>query len=134
MQKTNPLIPVGLTCLILTACRSDETVSAYGAANIEWRLQEMDGQVFTSAATLRFSEPGHIVGSAPCNTYSATMDAPYPWFDAQQLSLTRMACNDLTIEHQFLQALQDMTLSEVSAGTLILSNVAGREMVFTAAE
>ena len=128
------LIPLGLIGLSLAACRSDETISAYGAADIEWQLTEMDDQPFAATATLYFPEPGRIAGTAPCNTYSATMDAPYPWFDAQQLSLTRMACNDLTIEHRFLQALQDMTLSEVSAGTLILSNVTGREMVFTAAE
>ena len=48
--------------------------------------------------------------------------------------MTRMACDGLAAESHFLQALQDMTLSEVSGNTLILSNIAGREMLFTAAE
>ena len=134
MRIPSVLIPLGLISLSLAACRGDETVSAYGAANIEWRLVEIDGQLFASTANLRFPEPGRIAGTAPCNTYSAAMDAPYPWFDAQQLSVTRMACDDLPKERHFLQALQDMTLSEVSAGTLILSNTDAREMIFTAAE
>ena len=129
-----PSVLIPLCFLSLAACRDDETVSAYGAANIEWRLVEIDGQPFSPTANLRFPEPGRIAGTAPCNTFSATMDAPYPWFDAQHLSLTRMVCDDLPMENQFLQALQDMTLSEISAGTLILSNIDGREMVFTAAE
>ncbi|NIZ62482.1 META domain-containing protein [Sedimentitalea sp. CY04] len=123
-----------LTLILMTACTGDETVAAYGAAEIEWRLVEMDGQPFTATTTLHFPEQGRIAGAAPCNTFTATMDAPYPWFEIQELSLTRMACDDMTMEHQFLQTLQDMTLSEVSAGTMILSNVDGREMVFKAAE
>jgi len=128
------LILLGLISLSLAACRGDETVSAYGAANIEWRLIELDGQPFPSTANLRFPEPGRIAGSAPCNTYGAVMQAPYPWFDVQQVSVTRMACDALALERQFLQTLQEMSLSEVSGATLILSNTDGREMIFTAAE
>ena len=127
-------ITLSLTLFLLAACRDDETIAAYGAADIKWQLAEIDGLPFTATATLHFSEPGRIAGIAPCNSYSADLDAPYPWFDAQHISVTRMACDDLATENQFLQALQDMTLSEVSGNTLILSNVAGREMLFTAAE
>lgn len=127
-------ITLSLTLFLLAACRGDETIAAYGAADITWQLTEIDGQPFVATATLHFPEPGRITGIAPCNSYSAVLDAPYPWFDTQHLSVTRMACNDLATENQFLQALQDMTLSEVSGNTLILSNVAGREMLFTAAE
>lgn len=123
-----------ITLLLLAGCRGDETIAAYGAADIKWQLTEIDGQPYAATATLHFPEPGRIAGITPCNNYSAVSDAPYPWFDTQQLSVTRMACDDLAAESQFLQALQDMTLSEVSGSTLILSNVAGHEMLFTAAE
>jgi len=120
--------------LFILSCRDDETIVAYGAADIEWTLRELDGHPFSGIATLRFPEPGRIAGSAPCNSYSARQDAPYPWFEAQQLAVTRMACDNLAAESQYLQALQEMSLSEVSGSTLILSNDAGRQMVFTAAE
>jgi heat shock protein HslJ len=45
-----------------------------------------------------------------------------------------MACPDLAAESQYLTALGEMTLAEVSGPTLILSNDAGRSMVFTAQE
>lgn len=127
-------ITLSLSLFLLAACRGDETIAAYGAADIKWQLTEIDGQPFAATATLHFPELGRITGITPCNNYSAVSDAPYPWFDAQKLSVTRMACDDLAAEGQFLQALQDMTLSEVSGNTLILSNVAGHEMLFTAAE
>ena len=134
MSVAFPFTILGIVSLGLLSCRGDETVTAYGAADIEWRLYELDGQPFMAQATLAFPEPGQITGSAPCNRFSGTMDAPYPWFDAQELSLTRMACKNLKDERIYIAALQDMTLSEVSGEFLILSNVEGREMLFKAAD
>ena len=134
MHLPTSFVLICLSGLILTACRGDETIAAYGASDITWHLVEMDRLPFHAAASLHFPAPGHITGSAPCNSYSAVQDAPYPWFGVQHLSVTRMACDDLAAEARFLQALQNMTLSEVSGGTLILSNDAGHEMLFKAAE
>lgn len=125
---------LALTALSLAACREDETVGAYGAADIKWSLHEIDGQTFPSTASLQFPEPGHLTGTTPCNTFTAHMDAPYPWFDAQKLRMTEIACDGQRLEMKFIQALQNMTLSEVSGKTLILSNTYGQEMVFTAAD
>lgn len=73
---------VGFACLIvlltLSACRRDETVTAYGAADKIWRLTEIDGKAVSYNATLRFPEPGQIAGDAPCNGYSGAMTVPYP--------------------------------------------------------
>lgn len=122
------LIPLS----VLSGCFQDETVSAYGAANKTWALVELDGQPFGPRATLTFPERGKIAGKAPCNSYSGTLDAPYPWFDAQQLVVTRMACPDLEAEAVFFAALSRAGQSEVAGDTLILRNDAGQEMVFKA--
>ena len=79
-------ITLSLTLFLLAACRGDETIAAYGAADITWQLTEIDGQPFTATATLHFPEPGRIAGIAPCNSYNAVLDAPYPWFDASTLA------------------------------------------------
>ena len=134
MHMPHALIFAGLTVLGLNACQGDETVTAYGAADITWELSEIDGQHYSSQATLVFPEPGRIAGHSQCNSYTAVMDAPYPWFEAQHLSVTEMACADHIAESLFLQALQSMTLSEVAGDVLLLSNVQGREMIFIAAE
>ncbi len=119
-----------LVVLGLAACRDDETVGAYGAADRVWSLIELDGAPFQQNATLTFPENDRIAGKAPCNSYTGVMNAPYPWFEAGPLAVTRMACPDLDSEAQYFSALADMTLSEVAGDTLILSNEAGREMLF----
>ena len=119
-----------LPFLLATGCQSDETVAAYGGGGL-WLLTEIDGKVFPARATLGFPEPGRIAGTAPCNTYSGRMAAPYPWFEAGDIAVTRRACPDLAAETAFFDALADMTLAEVAGDTLILSTADGREMVFT---
>ncbi|WP_366140313.1 META domain-containing protein [uncultured Roseobacter sp.] len=121
-------------CGALTACREDETLTAYGAAEKTWQLTELDGAAISYTASLRFPEPGRIAGTAPCNSFNGAMTVPYPWFEARDLVVTRRACPALTEETAYLSALTEMTLSEVLGDTLILSTPEGRSMVFTAVE
>lgn len=123
-----------LATLFLTACIGDETVAGYGGADRIWVLTELDGTPFADRATLQFPETGRIAGEAPCNRYSGVMTTPYPWFAATQVVSTRMACPSLDAEAKFLEALTAMTLSEVLGDVMILSNDAGREMLFKAGD
>lgn len=118
--------------LLASACNGDETLSAYGAAGKEWQLQSIDGTAFDAAAHLTFPEAGKIAGRGPCNRFQGSQSAPYPWFEPGPLAVTRMACPELEAEDAFLKALQEMTLAEVTGDVLILSNEAGREMLFRA--
>ena len=118
----------------LFQCDRDESVAAYGAADQTWVLQEIDGQPFEASAMLRFPKEGKIAGNAPCNSYSGTLNAPYPWFEIMDLTATRAACAGLEAEGFYFAALIAMTQSEVSGDLLILRNDDGHEMVFKAAE
>ncbi|QGX99394.1 META domain-containing protein [Roseovarius faecimaris] len=126
-------LAVLLTVLALAGCRADETVTAYGGADKIWHLQSLDGDAFQATATLTFPEPGQISGQAPCNSFTATQSAPYPWFTTGPVASTRRACPALKAETAFLTALSEMSLVEVLGDTMILSNDAGRQMVFKAA-
>lgn len=117
--------------IFLSACLSDETVSAYGAAGKTWVLQEIDGKSFSSRATLTFPTPKQIAGEAPCNAYSAPFDAPYPWFEIGQIASTKRTCAYQSDEDRYLSTLRAMTLAEVSGAVLVLSDANGREMVFS---
>ena len=118
----------------LWGCQGDETVRAYGGADRIWVLREIDGDPFEARATLTFPNPGQIAGAAPCNSYTAAMTVPYPWFDAGPIAATRMACPDLAAETRFFGALEAAELSEVAGDTLILSNTAGLSLVFAASD
>jgi len=116
----------------LLQCGGDETLSGYGASDAVWKLVEIDGQVFSANATMQFPEEGKITGEGPCNRFFGAQAEPYPWFKAENIASTRRACPDLDDETWMLQSLEKMTLAEVSANALILSNDAGGEMVFEA--
>lgn len=118
---------------ILGYCK-DETVSGHGGAGATWVLHSIDGTPFAARASLQFPEEGGLAGEAPCNRYSGTQTLPYPWFRAEALITTKRACPDLEAEIHYLRALADMTLVEVTGDTLLLTNDAGREMVFRAGE
>ena len=113
-----------------TACVGDESLAKYGDSGKVWSLSEIDGAAFGALATMEFDEAGWIKGQAPCNRYSVQQKAPYPWFEVGPTMATKMACPDLAAENAFFTALSAMTLSEVGNTTLILSNDAGRTMVF----
>ena len=118
--------------LALLGCATDETVTAYADGQTEFVLRTLNGTPFAATATINIAEPGRVSGTAPCNTYSASQSAPYPWFEIGPIAVTRRACPDLAAETAFLGALAAMTLAEVTGNTLILSNTEQGEMVFQA--
>lgn len=122
-----PLIALGY-------CQPDESVAAYGASEATWILESIAGAPVTAPSTLTFPETGRIAGKAPCNSYSGALEAPYPWFEVNDLSATRMACPELEAEGTYFAALMAMTQSEVSGDVLILRNDQGYEMVFRSGE
>lgn len=119
--------------LTLSACFKDETVTGYGGDRL-WQLSELDGTPFTARATIRFDKDGKVSGQAACNRYFTQQSAPYPWVEFGPIGSTKMACPDLEDETTYLGALAEMSLVEISGDVMILSNDAGRKMVFTAAQ
>lgn len=119
-----------ILALALAACTGDETLTAYGAGGSVWHLSELDGAPAAMPARLQFPEPGQMTGHGPCNSFRAAQTAPYPWFETGPIAATRRACPHLAAEQAFLAALREMELAEVLQDTLILSNGAGRQMVF----
>ena len=124
------LVPVLL--LLPAACAGDETLSGYAEREAVYVLEEIDGAAFAARATIGFPEEGTAQGEAPCNRWSAALEAPYPWFALGPVAATRRACPDLDAEQAFFAALTEMTLAEVQGPVLILSDEAGRAMVFRA--
>ncbi len=118
--------------VLLAACNEDEAVSGYVDDNTIFALQSINEQPFQASATIDLSETGKVSGEGPCNSYSAEQSAPYPWFDLGPIAATERACEDLSAEVTFFQALQSMTIAEVNGPIIILTNDAKEEMVFEA--
>lgn len=127
------ILPLSFLALIaLIACRQDETLTAYGAADKVWRLVEVNNQPYTAQVTLTFPEPGKLAGKAPCNNYFGAQTVPYPWFKAQDIGATKRSCPELAEEATYFEFLRAASLSEVLGDTLILSNDTGLSLVFKA--
>lgn len=120
--------------LALAGCGADETVSGQVDPATEWRLETLHGAPFAARATLRFPAPGEVAGAGPCNRFSARQTVPYPWIAIEGVRATRRACPELDAERRYFEALGAATLAEVSGGVLILTDGAGREAVFRAAD
>ncbi len=111
-----------ISSLALTACPKDETVSGQTDPSDIWLLQTLNGDAISTRITLTFPEKGKIAGDAPCNSYFATQSAPLPWFETGPIGTTKRACPELALESLYFQTLGAMTLIEVQADTLALSN------------
>ena len=115
---------------LLSGCAVNESITKFVDAAVDYQLVELDGLPFVGTATIAFPETGRVEGQAPCNRYFAQQSVPYPWFAIEGIGATRMACPDLALETEFFEALEGMTLAEVSGDILILSNSVGRRMIF----
>ncbi len=120
-----------LAPLAILAC-ADESISGYADRGATYRLQSIDGEDFAARATIAFPAEGQVTGEAPCNSWSAEQNVPYPWFELGPVAVTRRACLQLAEETLFFKVLGQMTLAEVLGNTLILTNDEGREMLFLA--
>lgn len=118
--------------LALPAACADETLTGYADPAAVYVLTEIDDAPAPARVTITFADPGRIAGNGPCNRYFAVQEAPYPWFEPGPIGSTRRACPQLKDEAQFFAALSQMSLAEVQGPVLILSNDAGRELVFRA--
>ncbi|MEO1680061.1 MAG: META domain-containing protein [Pseudomonadota bacterium] len=119
-----------LFCVLLTlAACGNETLTGYGTGT--YVLEGIDGAAFAARATLSLEEPGRVFGETPCNSYTGALESPYPWFEPGPLAVTQRACIDGAAETQFLAALSEMTLAEVSGPVLLLTDDEGaRTMTF----
>ncbi|MCP4825353.1 MAG: META domain-containing protein [Shimia sp.] len=120
-----------IVALGMSACAPTETVTQYGGSAYDWKLAEIDGSAVNYDAQLAFETDGTVHGEGPCNGFSGQQSKPYPWVEIQIDFVEELYCSGIDNEEVFLTALTEMTLIEVSAPNMVMSNDAGRQMVFS---
>ncbi len=121
---------VAILPFLMFGC-SDETISGYADPTAVYELVELNGEPVTSDATVAFLSEGRAEGNGPCNAWSASQTAPYPWIESGPIAATRRACPELALESRLFEALTNVSLAEVSGPVLVLSGDQV-EMVFRA--
>lgn len=117
--------------LLLAGC-ADETITGYSDPDTTWRLEEISARKVDAPTLLTFPSRGRIAGQGPCNVFSGSVDALYPWFSVHGIARGNDICPDQKAEADFFDALGRVTLAEVSGPVLVLSDEDGLEMVFRA--
>lgn len=119
-----------MLALALVACPKGEDCAGPPEQSGPWHLHSIDGAVFQEVAQVEFGPDDQIKGQAPCNAFTALLDAGLPEFVIGEMIVTDSICDEIEAESRFLSALQDMDRMRMQGEDLVLSNDAGREMVF----
>ena len=77
---------------------------------------------------------GSVSGNASCNQYSGQNTAVLPEFALGPMAATQMLCPDMHVEVSYLAALELIIRAEMQEGKLVMTSVAGDQMVFVPAE
>jgi heat shock protein HslJ len=104
-------------------------ITSADMAQMDWILSLVDDKPALYSATLNLSEPGKLRGEGPCNRYFGSVIREGRMFAPGMFSYTKMACEHITAETAFFQAMQGITTAQEGAGTLVLSG-SGTELHF----
>ena len=96
-----------------------------------WTLMRIDGTEVRFTATLDLTEPGKLAGQAPCNSYGGKLSVEADSFLPGPILSTKMACDGMTDENLYLQALQMVDSMALDGDMLTLTGE--QELVFTRA-
>lgn len=131
-----------LAFLILSSCNAvRKNQSAENLKQTQWELVAIDQEALDADAlgralpTMQFDTAGtRVSGNAGCNRYNGTVELSGDSLHFGPLMSTKMACDQMELEQQFMRHLTDQSLGcQVKDGTLILSSEQG-ELRFKAAE
>ncbi|SNS51788.1 META domain-containing protein [Antarctobacter heliothermus] len=101
-----------------------------GPVDGRWALQRIGDAPFAARAELDLSQAGRVSGSGPCNGFSGRVEGDWPKISVGPLRSTRRACPELGQEHLFFMALQSVQHGAMREDDLVLTDPAGRELVF----
>lgn len=134
-SKTTKLLKlgVGLVAVILsTACQqravlSDAKNKESSSLYSKWQLIELNGSAVEVAAGLKtpvitIEEAGRISGNASCNNFFGSFETDGSFrLKFSKMGSTMMACNDMSLEREFLQKLEVVDNFTLRGDTLSLN-------------
>lgn len=107
-----------VSCTSITAISAPKKTSQVSLENSKWTLiDNVKGKVPTLNV-----EAGRITGNAGCNNYSGEviLNSEEGQFSASKIGSTKMACNNLSVEQNFLKMLQEANRYNVKNNILEL--------------
>lgn len=114
--------------LLLSACAHRPTVQAAFLTH-DWQLETLNGYPFDVPVTMDIRRSGLVLGTTPCNRFSGTLTRFPSGWEFGPIGLRNVPCLQGNAEAAFMQAITQVTRSQVQGIRLILTGPATK-MVF----
>jgi heat shock protein HslJ len=87
----------------------------------DWRLDTLNGQPFPAPVTMDVRASGLVLGTTPCNRFSGTLTRFPSGWEFGPIGLRNKPCLQGNAEAAFIQAITQVTRSQVQGVRLILT-------------
>jgi heat shock protein HslJ len=114
---------------LLFACAPQDRVRVAFTTH-DWTLQSINGTPFPGRVTMDIRPTGLVVGRTPCNRFGGFLSRWPAGWEVGPLGLQGAPCPDGHMEAAFLQALIQVTRSEVVGTTMFLRGPDGLVLQF----
>ena len=118
-------------CLLfcLAACSNRPTVQAAFLTH-DWQLDRLNGQPFMASVILDIRATGLVLGTTPCSRFAGTLTGFPAGWEFGAIGIRNAPCLQGNAEAAFIQAITQVTRSQVQGVRLILTGP-GIRMEFT---
>jgi len=113
--------------------QTQEVVTSSSLIDTHWKLAELNGKAivldstFNSEPHLMFSEKDHrVTGNAGCNGFGGQLELEgQEGLKISNIAATQMACPNLELEQNFIEALRNVSNYKINGDTLVLNSAQG---------
>jgi heat shock protein HslJ len=106
--------------LLLSACAHRPTVQAAYLTH-DWQLATLNGYPFDAPVTMDIRRSGLVLGTTPCNRFSGSLTRFPSGWEFGPIGVHNAPCPHGNAEAAFLQAITQVTRSQVQGVRLILT-------------
>lgn len=138
MRKVLVYLCMACASFAISSCGTSKEVASLSSINGEWNIIEVSGTAVTPSQDQELpfigfdTTTGKVFGYSGCNRMMGSFDinAKPGTIDLSRLASTRMACPDMTLEQNVLNALaQVKSYKKMGKHNIALCNAAGRPVV-----
>ncbi|SCX90845.1 Heat shock protein HslJ [Nonlabens sp. Hel1_33_55] len=124
MKSLFSICLVAILFISTTSCDETRQVLNTGSRvelNGSYNVNQLNGNTVSAGQTINFNGLAKTIsGNAGCNTYNAPFTIETYQLNIGNVALTRMSCPDMSMENNFLAAVEKVTSYQKTDGTLTL--------------
>jgi len=123
------LVVLFVFSIILVSCNSENSIEKLESQN--WEVTQInDSKDLSKTPTLSFNVAEKTIhGNAGCNNYFGDYTVTETNVAFNKMGATKMMCPDISVEDQFLETLEKVTMYKFEGDKLVLLSASGDELM-----